>query len=225
MIVDTVLEQFDWSGSSLSNPDPELTYDAYRFIRELILDSHLYVTKVVGFYIKNKSMRSKSGTYIARNVQIGESYAEMMVKLSDKLFISMPETDFNVNIHEGVVKASDITDLPGSGKLLYTVDDICRVTTGDCTLCLKLQTNCGYRGMKQNSSELPNDYFPMNTYFNIYDYVRVLPMMYGSTKIPLRLFNGMTLDILKVLITQYHDAILSEMISEEELKWVYGFDR
>lgn len=225
MIVKTALEDFVWGTSGLSHPDPKLVYDVYQFIRELILDSHLYMTKVIGFYVKNRTMRSKSGTYIARNVQIGESYAEMAVKLTDKLFVSVSGNDLNIGMECGVVRAADCKTALGNGKLFYTNDEICRVINGECILCLKLQTNCGYRDMRQNSAELPSEYFPMNTYFNIYDYVRVLPMLDGDTHIRLKFCNGMDVETLKLLLVQYCNMVSSELVNEEELAWIYSFEQ
>lgn len=222
MIVDNLLEDFTWGQSGLSTSDPQKAFTMFQFIRQLIMDSHLYVTKIIGFSVTNRTMRSHTGTYIARNVQLGESYAEMMVKLSDKLIINTNENELVFDVKKGVIKASELP-MKDNSKILFVKDDMCRVITGTCVLNFRLQTDCGYRDMQQNSNELPSQYFPMNTYFNIMDYVRVLPMMYGSTEIKLRLCNGMSMDILKMMIARYKGLLESQYVSEEELQWAQSF--
>ena len=222
MIVDNLLNDFTWGQTSIHVSDPKKAYIMFQFIRQLIMDSHLYVTKIIGFSVTNRTLRSHSGTYIARNVQIGESYAEMMVKLKDKLIINTNENELMFDVKKGVIKASELP-MKDSSKILYTNDEMCRVITGTCVLNFRLQTDCGYRDMQQNSNELPNQYFPMNTYFNIMDYVRILPMMYGQTDIQFRFCHGMTMDIFKMLVARYKLLLESQYVSEEELTWAQSF--
>ena len=61
MIVETLLNDFSWSEDCIKCDDPGKAFVVYNFLRELLLDSHLYVTKVVGFHIKNKTQRKIIG--------------------------------------------------------------------------------------------------------------------------------------------------------------------
>lgn len=221
MIVDTLLDEFAWDGNGVSCPNAERTYQMFKFLRELILDSHLFVTKAIGFSIKNKTVRNKVGTYIARNSQIGESNTELLDKLSDKLFLDTSDTDLSFPLSCGLVKVSDITS--DEVKILCVNQEVCRVVTGNCTLNLKVQLNCGYKSIQKNSAELPPEYFPMFTYFNINDYVHILPMVKGSNRVNIRYYHGMNSTIFRGMVEKYRGLIKTSYISEEELKWVESF--
>lgn len=224
MIVAEVLSDLQWQKDGLSCPDADKLFRLYGFIRELILDSHLPVTKVIGYSIINKTQRNKAGTYISRNIQIGESYAELVNRFSDKIVFGPNITELKFNLSCGHIKMSDIIEQT-QHKILYTNEDLCTVVNGDCQLILQFQTNCGFRDMQQNSSILSAEFFPMYTYFNLNEYIRVLPMLRGATKIPLRFYHGMTVDLLKSLMMRYSMLISQQAMSEEELTWVLNFDR
>lgn len=222
MIVNDLLEGVNWESSAITSEDPAKLYTIFQFLRQLIMDSHLYVTKIIGFSVTNRTMRSHTGTYIARNVQLGESYAELSVKLADKLIIGTDVDELSFDVKKGLIKVPAL-EMPASSRIMYTNDEVCRVIAGTCVLHFKIQTDCGYRDMQQNSAELPNSYFPMNTYFNISEYVRVLPMMRGDKRINLRFLNGMDVNTLKFLLLRYKSLIESQFISKEELAWVQSF--
>lgn len=218
MIVESLMKDMIWTPTGVKCPDNFTGRTIYNFLFELILDSHLYVTKPIGFDIENKTQRNKAGTYIARNVQIGESYAEMMVNLQDKVFTDTVDPIVKFSVKTGVAKCDAIPT-----PVLYTKDYICRVTDGECQIILKLCTGCGEMNLKETSERLDPKFFPMNTYFNIMDYVRILPKVDNFTTIDLRYYNGMNSDILKSMLLRYMGMIQQEVISEEEAAWVYSF--
>lgn len=222
MIVDVVLEESTWSSNTIACADVDKLNMCYEFMRQLILDSHLYVTKVIGFGIKNKTKRNHTGTYIARNVQIGESHVELARKLSDKLICNSNTQEISVTAGCGILTSEEVKVATGE-EILYTSDEICHVVSGNVVLMIKLQNNCGYRDMKQNSNLMSSEYFPMNAYFNINDYVRVLPSIYGDTSFSMRYYNGFTSKHLTDLLVKYSYMVKQELISKEELQWVQSF--
>lgn len=218
MVAEALMKDMVWTPSGVRCPDKFTGKVIYSFLLELILDSHLYVTKPIGFHIENKTRRSRVGTYIARNVQIGESYAEMMVNLQDKVFIETVDPLVKFDVSAGVVNCSAIPS-----PVLKTKDYVCRVTEGTCSIILKTCTGCGYMTLKDTSEQMDSKFFPMNTYFNINDYVRVIPMVDGFENIKIRYYNGMTTEILQSLLLRYMNMLLHENVSEEEAEWAYSF--
>lgn len=218
MIVETLIKDVAWTKTGVHCDDEKLGKRLYDFLFELILDSHLYVTKIIGFQIENRSGKSRAGTYIARNMQIGESYAEMMNNLQDKVFLDVTTPIIKVDVSCGIVRPADMPC-----KTLYKRDYICRVLDSECTLVLKLATDCGYKIMEDTSKQLDSKFFPMNTYFNIMDYVRIIPKVNSYKDIELRYYNGMSADTLKSMLVRYMGLIQSMNISEEEEKWVSSF--
>ena len=78
MILDDILDKYQWSPLGIITPDAVTARKVFKFLREAILDNHIYVTKAIGFkFDSNYTARSHTGTYIARHVQIGDSYAEV----------------------------------------------------------------------------------------------------------------------------------------------------
>lgn len=219
MIVESLIKDMIWTLTEVKCPDNLTGKIIYSFLYELILDSHLYVTKPIGCYIENKTQRNKAGTYIARNIQIGESYAELMTNLQDKVFTDTVEPVVKFDMKAGIVDCSSIPT-----KVLRVKDYICRITDGECQMQLKLCTGCGEMNLKETSERLDPKFFPMNTYFNIMDYVRILPKVDHFENIQLRFYNGMDIEILKSMLIRYMGMIKQESISEEETAWVYSFD-
>lgn len=218
MILETLLKDVTWSDDGIHCNDETLGHKVYDFLYELILDSHLYVTKPIGFYIESHSHSSKAGTYIARHSQIGESYPELMTKLQDKVVLNCTAPIIKANMSCGVVTTDAFSE-----SMLCINNYLCRVLDGECKLVLKLATDCGYKTLKDTSKQLDPKFFPMNTYFNINDYVRIIPTVGPFKHIELRYYHGMTYKILYDMLQRYSGMLSSMNVSEEEREWASSF--
>lgn len=218
MILETLLKDVTWDAKGITCSDEATGHKLYDFLYELILDSHLYVTKPIGFYIDSKSYNSKAGTYIARNSQIGESYPELMTNLQDKVILECTQPVIKAEMQKGRVTTDVFKE-----KILCMHNYVCRVLDGSCQLILKLSTDCGYKTLKDTSKQLDPKFFPMNTYFNINDYVRIIPAVESFKRIELRYYHGMTHEILFGMLRRYQDMVNSLNVSEEERQWALSF--
>lgn len=218
MIVEALMKDIVWGSSGVTCPDEATGKIIYDFLFEAILDSHIYMTKPIGFSVQNETAHNRLGTYIARNSQIGESYTEMGTNLQDKIFLETLEPIVKVKGTKGVMTCSDIQT-----PVLFSKNYLCRVLDGSVTLHLKLCTNCGYMTMQNTSKQLDSKFFPMNTYFNLGDYVRVIPKTGSYRDITLRYYNGMDADKFKSILGRYMGMIQQEFVSEEEAEWVHSF--
>lgn len=218
MIVETLMKDMAWGPNGVTCPDEATGKEIYKFLYEAVLDSHIYVTKSIGFSVQNETAHNRLGTYIARNSQIGESYTEMMNNIQDKIFLNTAEPVIKVRGTRGILDCSAIET-----PILYTKNYLCRVLDGTVTLHLKLCTNCGYMTMEHTSKQLDSKFFPMNTYFNLSDYVRIIPETDNHKQTQIRYYNGMDVEKFKGILNRYMGMIQQEFISEEEAKWVYSF--
>jgi len=220
MILETLLKDTSWDAHGITCGDETTGKEIYKFLYELILDSHLYVTKPIGFYVDSKSPNTKTGTYIARNSQIGESYPELMNNLQDKVILDCTQPVIKADMCKGRVTTDVFSE-----NMLCISNYVCRVLDGNCQLVLKLATDCGYKTLKDTSKQLDAKFFPMNTYFNINDYVRIIPKVDAFRRIELRYYHGMTHTTLLSMLTRYLDMLNSMNVSEEERQWALSFTR
>ena len=85
-----ILNELQWTPYGIACPDAKTAHTVHKFLREAVLDRHIYLSKIIGFAVKSSTHFSVySGTYIARHVQLGESYPELTVKLSDKIYYQL----------------------------------------------------------------------------------------------------------------------------------------
>lgn len=227
MIVDKILNELQWTPYGIQCPSTEIAWQVHKFLREAILDYHLYVTKIIGFRINsNNTFRSHAGTYIARHMQIGESYPELLVKMLDKVFLDIGTQDLTAMLHAGANTLPDTTFTNERNeivKTLYTDPELCRVIEKDCMLQVKTLYSCGHNSMQQNSKQIGSEYFPCYTDFSVMDYFRVLPIQPNDTLVPIRSYNGATLDDLKTILIKYLLHINMSGIRKDELTWVQSF--
>lgn len=228
MILDRILNEFTWTPYGIVCPDVATTRVVHKFMRELILDRHLYVNKVIGFSFKNAQERKYTGTYIARHTQLGESYPELMCKLQDKIIINSKESSFLCVLKTGVNNISDMMiandgDANRQAHFLCTNDEVCRVLDGSPILQLATQYDCGYLHMRNNSKKLSNEYFPCCTDFSAGDFFRVLPLAVNTTLIPIRFYYDGTPEILKSLLQQYCDTVKSGALRKDDKAWIQMF--
>lgn len=226
MIYEKLLHGCIWQGNTILLSSEKEAKIMHKFLREAILDSHLYVTKAIGFAISAAEMRSQHDTYISRHNQMGDSYVEMMTNLQDKVFLNVKETELSMLLQPGAccVQNGTINCVHNTVKTLATSPYICRNLSKECILKLRLSTSCGYRDLAGNSKLLDEEYFPMYTYFNIADYVRVLPRQEGFNQIYLRFYHGFTVDDFRTILQNNYDLYTQHNVKRREEKWVQTFD-
>lgn len=226
MFIQDLLTKCNWTVYGVECPDANMTAMAHKFLREAILDRHLFVCKVIGFDFTVGSMsRAHAGTYIARNKQIGESYAEVMLNMSDKVLLTTSNGDITVEITDGQNTVHNVTFENSEHQpvpILYTNENVCRVLDKSCLLKLKVVYDCGYRTCQQNSKKIGADYFPCYTDFYVGDFFRVLPPEPGNI-VAIRFYNGGTIEMLKLLFERYLQTILAGGLRKEEREWLRGF--
>lgn len=228
MILDDILDKYQWGPFGITTPDAVTARKVFKFLREAILDNHIYVTKAIGFkFDSNYTARSHTGTYIARHVQIGDSYAEVLVNLLDKVFLTSSVNDMHAEVEAGNNTLPELTFYGNkrdmSIPVLFTNPDVCYVLDKSCTLRIKTLYSCGYGSIKESSAALPSDYFPCYTDFSIQDFYKVLPMNHGEVLVPIRCYNGATFEQLRNILDTYNKTIKLGNIREDEKKWVSNF--
>lgn len=227
MILEDILNTFEWTPYGINCPDYITMRTAHKFLREAILDRHMYVCKVIGFDISTSAMsRGHAGTYIARHRQLCESYPEVMLHLQDKLFMTTSNADLRVTLNAGentIGNVEFLNDKREPVRPLYLDEEVCRVIDKTCTLRLKVVYDCGYRSCQQNSKKLGSDYFPCFTDFYTGDFFRVLPPEPSGNTINVKYYNGATKEDLRLLLTNWLNAIVSGGIRKEERVWLRSF--
>ena len=196
-MLDMILDKLSWNPYGIVCPDSATAKKVHKFLREAILDSHVYITKVVGFSVsESNNAKTNSGNMIARHSNVGESYPEIMTNLSDKIFLDTQEDTYVMKLHQGLNTLND-NSFEGklfdpTAKVLYSKPDICCCLSKETMFELKLKYDCGYSSMATNSALIDGEYFPCYTYFTLEPYVRILPMLPGATVVPVRYYNGCT---------------------------------
>lgn len=213
-------------------PDGSLVCDSVedasnvrRFLRELILDSHLYVNKAVGFKIRTAGRAESGGVKIARYNAIGESYIELMNNLSNKVILDPSVQHIRVELHTGIntvdsciFKSDDNREI----KVLYEDPYICRVLDDKKhTLTLDMKVSSGYLDM--HSASKFTDGFPAYVYYNIGNFVRVRPSI-NSTFVTLNYYNGFNPELFKKLLEINMGRYQSAIARGEDRAWKRNFE-
>lgn len=180
------------------NIDPRV---AYKFVHEAIYDGHLPITKIIGYHImvdnKKKSVRSE------RILERDQSCADDRLSVASNLskIIVMDYTSPRahsaqvkglIDIHNIAFQFSQrrIPILSTHEKILTALDT--------ASLDVMLSTSTGCRDANENFEKIMGTklttsrtrYFPIFSYHNIMDFVRVLP--FNGTLVQLRYDCGMT---------------------------------
>lgn len=227
MILSKLIDGCTWSNNSVIVNNPAEARFIHKLLRELVLDSHLYVTKVTGFYITSVTKdRMHGGVQIARDNNLGDSYLEVMANLQDKVFLSSSAEELKIPLQVGVNTLNDVSVLCNQNpiKTLCVDPYICRVLDSECTLHVSCLTFTGYRSIQQNSGKA-SKYFPTYTYFNMSDYVRVLPLPPNESIIQLRFYNGYTMELFKSQVEETIILHKSGNVSNKERKWLQSFEQ
>lgn len=227
MILDYILNNCTWTRLGIDCPDANSARLVHKFLREAILNRHLYVCKAIGFEIKSTfKSRPHAGTYIARHTQVADSYPEVMVHLQDKLFLTNKSCVARTSLKSGG-NTVDSTQFYVDGKYeisaIATSPYICRVTEQSVFFNLQLSYDCGYKSCSENSRALENSFFPCNTDFYAGDFFRVLPPVFGSSQIRINYYNNVDYNTLRELLSNWAEAVRMRNVRKEELTWVLSF--
>jgi len=228
-LLDNIINNLNWTPYGIECNNPMTAKVVHKFLREAILDRHVYINKIIGFsIISNSVFRNYKGMTIARHKQIGESYPEIMINLLDKVFINTSSDTLDTHLTTGMNTTltntfGDLRDY--KAEVLYTKPDICRCLMKDAILRIQVQYDCGYRSMADNSKNLSDEFFPCYTDYSLADYFRVLPMSSpNQTLVPIRYYNGATERQLKDILTQWNIYIQTNSLKKEEAEWVHSFE-
>ena len=227
MIIDYVLNNCTWTPYGVTCPDANTTLIVHKFLREAILDRHIYVCKVIGFEMHSPvAIRPHVGTYIARNVLVADSYPEIMVNIQNMFFLHNKSCVARSALYAGPIY-SDNTDFVVDGrdclKAINSDPYMMRVLDKHILLNLQISYDCGYRGPAKNSKTLDKQFFPCCTDFYVGDYFRVLPPTFGSKEIRINYYSNCTPDNLRTLLENWSNLVKARDIRKEELTWVQSF--
>lgn len=223
MILQDIINNLQWTEFGVICSNPQSAKLVHKFLREAVLDRHIYINKVIGYHIMSgTSIRSYANKTISRHKQIGESYPEIVVLMKDKVFLSdVKESITTLKTGLNRMSTNTWTDVDG---VLFTDDTICRCLNGECRFKVTLQYDCGFRSMAQNSNVLDGKFFPCFTDYSLQEYVRVLPMQPGTTTVPIRYYNGMTVDTFKSILSKWAEYIQQHGLKKEEQEWMQNFE-
>lgn len=217
-----------WTPYGIQCRSKEEAFKVHKFMREAILDKHVYISKIIGFTIQsNNTFRVGTGDYITRHEQLGESYPELMIKLQDKVFLHAGQVFLEVFLHTGMNNVIDNPFIGVSNKLdiefLYENPEICRCLKKDVVLRVALSYDCGYKHMSVTCKGLDKEFFPCCTDFTIAPFYRVLPKESESTLVPIRYFNGATESQLRDILRTWNTHIKVGNVRMEEKLWLQSF--
>lgn len=213
--------QITEKGIQCSTPDG--AWRVFNFMRQAILDRHIYITKAVGVHFL-KDVHAKPSAngniHIEGYYNCGESYPELMVHLSDKIYLVPPSTEkLDITCNPGIVRVPDVLNTSG---VLFTDPYMLRVLSNSMVMQLTLKYDCGFRTMSFNS-KVSSQMFPFYTDNSLDSFVRVLPMQRGQTLVPMRFLHGMTVAKFMTILTNWNNAAIARDINKEELVWLQSF--
>lgn len=228
MLFDVLFSQLEWNDYGIVCHDPKLAKHIHTFMREAILDRHIYLRKVTSFAVSVKkpvgvSDRSRS---IGRNSSIGESYPELMLNLSDKIFYQTTTDTAKVSLDVGnnTIQMHPFTNKGETIKTLFSNPNICRVIHGTGTLEVNLTYDCGFRDMSLNTNGIGKEFFPCYTDYSVADYFRVLPEITNGSLVSIRCCNNASMNDLKSLLVQWLVPNNRDNIKKEEREWLQNFE-
>lgn len=208
-MINKILDEFTWVREGIMSDNTYMVSAAHSFMRELILDRHLYLCKVIGFKFTTTVSHASSGsTNIVRNPAIGESYLEVMANLQDKTFLNVGSKQAVTQLALGpndVPTTVTVNPAKESMDILYTDPYLCRVLDGSAKLEMQLAYDCGYRSAQYNSKTVGKEYWACETDYSVQDFFRILPDFRNPKLIRINYYNGATPDILRKLLADYRE--------------------
>ena len=227
-----------WTQNSVSFATNEEAYKYFLYMREVIMDSKLYVNKVIGFDLSMTDIVHgngeqnitgipdlESGTSsqprISRHPNMCDSNIELCNIFKHYLFLDPKVYTYRVKIHPGVntLDENPFKTINGEPVEMLSINKkICKclgITNMPFYLTLHTEYGIGYKSMADvklpSVDEMSHSIkcFPLNIDFNIMEYVKIIPK-HVDNKVYYRLENGMTPEILGEIFTQ-HISKVSEL--------------
>ncbi len=224
MFLDNLLTSaVQWTPQGIQCPNEAIAMKAFKFMREAVLDRHISISKAVGARFTN-DIHGRASTdgkmHIEGHYNCGESYPELMVNLSDKIYLGDPGVEKVTYLcNPGIVTVNDIRE---EIKTLCLKPYVLRTLSNIMTLEVIVRYGSGFSSMSQNS-HITNEMFPFYTDYSLAEFVRVLPMMPGETFIKMKFLKGMTLHDFLLILNRWNNAVKARDIDKEELIWLQSF--
>lgn len=199
-------------------------WKAYKFIQEAIYDGHIPVTKVIGYYpsTSGASRSARASRVLERDQNCAEDRFSIAANLSKVLIIGY---DYKA-IHTESVTGVMTVDNAGwnSSKKAVTVlspEQYILRALKDVSLDMVVKTNTGYVSADENYESIMKSrarvsktrYFPIHSYHNIIDFVKVLP--FNGQDIRLRYSFGMN--------DAYMIILLNKLFESGDSDWLDGY--
>ena len=214
-----------WDNNSVTCPNEETTRRVFQFLRQAILDKHVYIHKAYCFQLRGDAIDAKE-TISYRDKNFGDSYIEILKNLADKVFIKPGReyTRMYLSAGENTLLNNNFVDEDSKPvECLYTNPYIITSFPQNAYIEVKCIYNCGYRSIEYNSTISEDLYFPSYTDHSLQEFVRVIPSISGH-RIQLRYYNGMTPSMFVKVLHDYFVYCESEnnlsFIRKDELKWI-----
>ena len=221
-----IFDKQTWNEAGIICRDAETTKRLHKFLREAVLDRHIYLNKAVCFrFMSTEADKRSDITNIARDRAIGDSYFQMILNIKDLIVLNTEVKSVKFNLHKGenFTTDSQFYESRTPYDVIYTNPYLCRCLRGEVILELKLQYDCGYAPIEKNSGLVTgrSNYFPCFTDYSLQEYVRILPMdpAGDARTIPIRYYNGFTKEQFQTLLKSWL-AIAKRDKREEEQKWL-----
>ena len=200
-----------------------------KFMRQCIYDSKLYVTKAIGYRVIGDINKSTISVNISRSKRLGDSYVEMSTLLEDKIFTDVKAVDREsviLPLHLGLNTLDTDCQFVVNREpieVLWTKPLVGRALQGPVKIDVLITTAQGHRDMRRNSKTMSDNYFPMNSYHTVIDYVRVEPTPAGNL-VKLHYDFGMTPEVLQRMFVFYvsKHRIWDENFIPEPLRDLYN---
>lgn len=228
MLSDILMSQVQWTPYGIVCRDSEQAKMLHKFLREAILDRHVYISKAVSFTFDiSNPVNAESNKSIGRNANIGESFPDIINNLSDKVFYKTNAKHAKIDLFAKNNTMSDSRFMNRIEELevLYINPNICRLIAGTGALHINIDYNCGFSSMSDNSATKPKSHFPCYTDFSIAEYFRIPPMEKGASLVPIRYYYNATPDVLQSILIKWLLPENRDQIKEEEKLWLQRYDQ
>ena len=227
MLFDLLSNDSAWTDYGINLPDQTTAKQVHKFLREALLDRHIYVTKVTAFkFDMTEHITASRKCTVGRKVVVGESYPEVLNNLQNKVFYRTGASSAIADLGTGVNSLDSVafqfrgSELP----VLYDNPYLCRVIKGTGKLHVKLVWDCGFRDMNANSHKFESrentDYFPCYTDFSLNEFFRIPPMAQNSTMVCIRCYHNASLDAFRMMLVKWLHANNRAKLREEERQWL-----
>lgn len=226
MLFDVLFSQVEWTPYGLQCQDAETAKKLHSFLREAILDRHVYVSKIISFTFDiSNPINAGSNRSVGRNINVGESFTDIIINLQDKVFIQTNATSARIDLEakENTLLNAKFKDRSGDLNVLYTDPKVCRLVNGTGAMHVALAYDHGFRTMDKNSDDKPKSHFPCYTDFSIADYFRIPPMDKGSTLVPIRYYHNANSDALRSILYKWLVPDNRSNLEDEEKVWLQHY--